>query len=425
MSIVKRLGKTIIIFVALIISVTGLLTACGNNTTAYSGDSWMRLDYGAEMEARDDATLEREHIEIPEGVDSVVIDGEEYNVIRESLDEFDAYRNNILANDIDIDRKGNFCPDMSYPFDKIFNGNNYKLKGAFSPGGGLFSNIDGAVIENVIISSELTLAQNTSGIGHLFISRAKNSVIRNCVNYFAACKIQSDYCHFIANADNCEIIDCINYGDTKAPAGICSYAQNGCAFINCVNYGNINYGGISRFGDDYRPAGGIVGEVVGNINVSECKNYGDIIARERIGGILGGHDLHDLYNREEEESITNAIHYTENQIVQGCENFGNLYLRLKNPKDKEIKKPKNYFSINGNNIYGIGGIAGSISTVINFKNEGKFFGFEELESGLYIDYSGGIVGAAREVADCETKHTIPVQKGRSLNVGEQVGYFIK
>ena len=51
-------------------------------------------------------------------------------------------------NDIDIDRKGNFCPDSSYPFDRIFNGNNYKLKGEFPPGGGLFSNIDGAVIEN-------------------------------------------------------------------------------------------------------------------------------------------------------------------------------------------------------------------------------------------------------------------------------------
>lgn len=328
-------------------------------------------------------------------------------------------------NDIDIDRKGNFCPDSSYPFDRIFNGNNYKLKGAFPPGGGLFSNIDGAVIENVIISSELTLAQNTTGNIFLFVFSAKNSVIRNCVNYFATCKIQSDYCHFIANADNCEIIDCINYGDTKAPAGICSYAHYGCKFTNRVNYGNINFNDTKSGYDDFTACGGIVGEITGDIDIYGCKNYGDIIARERIGGIIGGQLLFRIIYTRDEESITNAIHYTENQIVRGCENYGNLYLRLNNPKDNKITAPKNYLEINGTNIYGIGGIAGSISTVINCKNEGKFFGFEELESGLYIDYSGGIVGAAREVSDCETKHTMPVQKGRSLNVGEQVGYFIK
>lgn len=100
-------------------------------------------------------------------------------------------------------------------------------------------------------------------------------------------------------------------------------------------------------------------------------------------------------------------------------------MRLDHAGDKKVTKPENYFEVNGKNIYGIGGIAGCIATVKNCKNEGKFYGFENFESGLKVDYSGGVVGVAREVTDSESKYTIPVEKGCDLNVGKLVGYTIK
>lgn len=299
----KRLFKLLIIFVLSIV-VVGSLVACGADTTAYSGDKWLRLDYGAEMEAKDDAELNREHIEIPDGVKTIEIDGVEYNVIRRDMRDFKLDTNNILANDVEIDASG--LGTNAHPYKGIFNGNNYKLKG--QPGGtGLFWCIEDAVMENVIFSSSITLP-STLTLSYLFIGMAKNSVIRNCVNYFPTGKWDQGQCAFIGTVENCEILNCVNYGDTRDIGGICAVAENGTKITNCINYGNVNclHNKYWDFGDDFDSTGGIVGRVIGDIHISGCKNYGDIIAKERMGGIVGGLYLNDIYSKPEDSSIINV-----------------------------------------------------------------------------------------------------------------------
>ncbi len=433
----KCFGKYFTLFVCMIIAV-GTLTACNpgaSSSTAYAGDGWYRPDYSKEMEAQDDEKG-REHITIPDDAKTIKIDGEEYNVMRSERD-FDREKNNILANDIEIDR-----------FDLVgvkFNGNYYKLYGR-TGNENVFRNVENATIENVIFSSNLQFGQqNFSGL----IDTAENSIIRNCVNYFSTAALEQIYAQggtVIYSADNCTIDNIINYGDMRFGSGICDVASNGTVITNCVNYGNLSYSKEKWYDHDYEdyPTGGIVGIIEGDVQIKNCTNYGDIIGKVFCGGIVG-------YNADRANVYYNKISYTaienysDNQLIENCENYGNIYLKLVSGDDEvthahnsgigyyyeDFNKYKwdDYVGVMGyvgSNITGIGGIAGFASKIKNCKNHGSFYGFNKLEDDLYVDYCGGIAGIAREITDCETDHTIDnIQEGRALNVGDLAGCILE
>lgn len=74
-------------------------------------------------------------------------------------------------------------------------------------------------------------------------------------------------------------------------------------------------------------------------------------------------------------------------------------------------------------IYEFGGIAGSVSRVENCTNYGNFYGFESMGNGIKVRFLGGVVGAAKQVTDCENRGVIKVQKGRGINVGDIYGFI--
>lgn len=433
----KHIGKYLSLLVCIITAV-GTLIACGPagcSSTGYSGDGWYRPDFGKEMEARDDAKG-REHIEIPNDATTIVIGEEEYNVVR-NCDDFDREKNNILANDISINYY--YCLGKHK-----FNGNNYKFYGDYS-GSPILNSVENSTIENVVFSSNIISGHNNfKGL----IDTAKNTIIRNCVNYFSTASLPQSYAQggtIIFEAYNCTIENVINYGDMRFGSGICDNAFEGTVIKDCVNYGNLSYSKDQWYDDDSHdyPIGGIVGRIRGDVQIKNCINYGNIIGKIFCGGIVG-------FNANEANWIYEAIsykateNYTDGQIIENCENYGNIYLKLasganeisyaQNPSCsryyKEFEKLKWNDRVGiwydaGANVTGIGGIAGFASKIRNCKNHGAFYGFNKLEDDLYVDYCGGIAGIAREITDCETDYTIDnIQKGRALNVGNLAGYIL-
>lgn len=205
------------------------------------------------------------------------------------------------------------------------------------------------------------------------------------------------YGGFVEKAHDCDIENCINYADLLASAGIVNDAFN-CHITNCINYENISSGS---------EGGGIVGEIYGDCVIESCINYGNIIGYRFKGGIIGGVKF----------GLSQKENYTENQIIKNCKSYGDIYLMREEDKTRVEK-------IEWDSIYRIGGIAGSVTKVENCVNEGNFYGFESFGKGIYVDYSGGIVGIAKEVVDCTTKYTIPVPKSRVKNVGEIYGILL-
>lgn len=429
----KHIGRFLCIFACMIIAASTIIACNSVKTTAYYGDGWYRPDYGAQMEARDDEQG-REHIEIPEGVDTIEIDGEEYNVMREWRD-FDNDKNNILANDVEMHK--------FYIEGHKFNGNNYKIYGE-TGNESVFYRVRNATIENVIFPTNLLFAGNTFSA---LIESAIDSVIRNCVNYFSTASLEYGGGPIIYEANNCIIENVINYGDMRLGSGICDKALNGTVIKKCVNYGNLSYSHESwydRNSSDFI-IGGIVGIINDDVQIEDCTNYGDIIGKIFCGGIVGCNwDIDNFIYKK--ISYKDIVNYPEDQLIENCENYGNIYLKLHSELKNTVTNAHNsdlgyyyeefkkyeYAGVDkasdkhGSNITGIGGIAGFASIIKNCKNHGKFFGFNQLEDDLYVDYCGGIAGIAREITNCETDHTIDdIQEGRALNVGDLVGYILE
>lgn len=403
--------KFIVGLVAIVIFVCGAaMTACApKSSSAVTIDELIREDFAAEKEAEDDAKG-REHIEIPEGAEEIEIEGETWQVIR----NFEEYRNKIfrngdegltgsfiLANDVDVNA---FKPTTKI-FKGKFNGNNYKFYGTKENGGFascLFARIEDAVIENLIFSSSDGFYSGAgNGNNVLLTYYARNCIIKNCVNYYQPKNdIMWGYGGFVEKAHDCDIENCINYADLLASAGIVNDAFN-CHITNCINYGNISSGS---------EGGGIVGEIYGDCVIESCINYGNIIGYRFKGGIIGGVKF----------GLSQKENYTENQIIKNCKNYGDIYVL----KEKETNRLEQLDYVISSDLYCIGGIAGSVAKVENCTNEGNFYGFESFGKGIKVDYSGGIVGIAKEVVDCTSTHTIPVPKNKAKNVGEIYGILL-
>ena len=414
------------------------MSACTKaSSTAVTIDELIRENYAAEKEAEDDAKG-REHIEIPDDAEEIEIDGETWTVIR-SIEEFrkKIFRADdkgltgsfILANDVDV--------KWFKPYHKIFkgrfNGNNYKFYGTEENngfGGCLFYLMKNAIIENVIFSASDGYVGETDEQGYslsdygfalsylnVFISTiAEDCTIRNCVNYFQPKNIiesfggVQSYGGFIDTASNCTIDNCVNYADLKAQGGIVNTARD-CRITNCKNYGNLS--------NSYT-CGGIVGEVYKDCVIENCTNYGNITCYRNMGGILGG--IRNMSYYPSEDRILNAENYTENQIIISCKNYGDIYVLKEKDTDRLEYINDDYSDYP--DLYCIGGIAGAVAKVENCSNEGNFYGFESFGKGIKVDFSGGVVGVAKEVIDCTSTNTIPVQKGRAKNVGEIYGILL-
>ncbi len=428
-----EMKKGIFVFISIILLCIIPVSACAcedATSTAIEFDDLIREDYAKNMEAEHDKT--RVHpVDIPEGAETVTVDGEVYQVIR-TINEFEEkiYRtylgnteNYILGCDLDI-ADFNVEDYKSNVFSGKFNGNNYKIYSTEKDGGlrsSLFYKVENAFIENIIFSaSDGAFAADANGIpefNYLLIYYCIDSIVRNCISYWQPAFIARfndknfSVGGLIHYTNNSEIQNCINYGDlyigNGAPIVDIAYQTN---IINCKNYGNIT-GELKK---NHGGTGGIVNHVNDGCVIDSCDNYGKIGGTSRVGGIVGftgyGGNSFDYLNKTE----------YPNTVIKNCNNYGDIYLMKREGAKIFDQVTDEEFP----NVFCVGGVAGSATKIENCNNEGNFYGFEKLGKGIKVDYSGGVVGIALEVNNCNSKNSILVQKGKSLNVGEIYGILI-
>ena len=139
------------------------------------------------------------------------------------------------------------------------------------------------------ITSYVTLTQagtgNDTGTVGGIIANQENSAgaITNCVNYG---KITGESYIFggIVGSGGATITDCTNWGSVTAGnvsiGGISGSTKDKGTISDCVNYATIR-----STSTEYGKVGGIVGSAVKPI--SNCVNYGEVIALHTAGGIAG------------------------------------------------------------------------------------------------------------------------------------------
>lgn len=445
----KKIVKLLIALTMGISLIIGCFAVTGckeEESSAVGRFDLIREDFAKNKEKEDDEKG-REHLEIPANADTIEIENETWCVVREFNDfrqkEYNypdmpalkSQRNYIFANDIELICNANnneYC--LWKEFGGKLDGNNYKITSSEANGGrkALFEYIDNAIIENLIFSASdgYLKVPEVKDYFYIVATSRENSIIKNCVNYFQH-NLQEEnrnsnnywvtmrgFADAIRN--NTLVENCINYGDIYASkGGIVNYVEDS-SVINCKNYGNLVNGG------------GIVDRIFGDIVVENCENYGDLAGSFcGLGGVLCGPPRigHiEMFNNFNSNFEKLKEDYTENQIVRNCKNYGDIYL-LRGENEKRFEEtdhssPSSGYSDSENKtIYGIGGVAGSISNVENCINEGNFYGFENMGKGIKVQFMGGVVGAARHVTNCENKGKMEIQKGRGNYVGDIYGWL--
>ena len=141
-------------------------------------------------------------------------------------------------------------------------------------------------VKNLSIYGTVKGANYTGGI----VGKAEGSII-NCHNYANVSTIgNNDYAGGIAGASNtqksgtCIIKDCTNNGEINGyqhVGGIVGSTIGNTEISNCLNNGNVTGG--------YRFVGGIAGTLYLTSNVRNCVNNGEIEAptNANVGGIVG------------------------------------------------------------------------------------------------------------------------------------------
>lgn len=198
-------------------------------------------------------------------------------------------------------------------------------------------------------------------VGGIIGSYTMSSTISNCVNYgnistyngYGFGGIAGAYMETPTDSTRSSFTKCINYGSVK----------------NLIPSKNVSY------------SGGIIGDLNAYTTISECENYGEIVANGYAGGISG----YNYFGPTVIEKCTNnaniigAYHtlggvsgffFGVDNVISDCVNHGNVT------------------SLNTDSLsYGIGGIAGTTATVVqNCLNTGNLTG---------ADYVGGVAGYVR------------------------------
>ena len=430
----KTIAKILaVIAAAACMAVVGI--GCGpkgyvDKSNAVELGAFDRPDYAREMEEQHDREG-REHIEIPDGAETITIDGEEYMPISDLREVHDKTKNYIMKCDIDISKASNIGYWES-PFRGKFHGNNYKIKGDSNTA--VFGKIVDATISNVIISSEFSHAGYTINVDYsagILVDRAERSVIKDCVNYasprlYFASDIgfngSSQIGGFIYEAfDGTLVENCVNYADMTSFSGLIGRVYNEFTVRNCKNYGNISSIGA---------CGGIIEECIdGYIDIfiqgspryytkgviENCENHGIIIGNYLVGGILSFvrnyADIADTQNNFANRydgmfSISDNLQNVSIS-VNGCGNYGDIY--------RNTKKFR---------MHACGGISGAGGDIKDCFNSGTIYGLEKLPPEHEYRYVGGIAGTACSVIDCES--TTEMRISPKVSCYDKIcGYIIK
>ena len=425
----KTIAKILaVIAAAACMAVVGI--GCGpkgyvDKSNAVELGAFDRPDYAREMEEKHDREG-REHIEIPDGAETITIDSEEYIPITKWSEIDQSNKNYIMKCDIDVSNSTH-VGNIRYPFRGKFHGNNYKIKGKSSTA--VFAAIEDAIITNVIISSEFEHgghAVNVTYSDSIFIQDAKNSVISDCVNYATP---RNEVDGVIGTITNTSVMNCYNYADMRSYSGLVNIARDKFRLSNCYNYGNISSdsvcGGILT-GYHYAQTIEIEDDFRGSIE--NCVNVGKLIGGSAVGGIVGcarnyfwilefvkriGEGFYSsetvkLYE-DDIKDYNEGIAKQEILSTVSCRNDGDIY------RSKDTKKEW---------ISGIGGIAGIGSVIRSCTNNGRIYGYESLHPDVTVNKIGGVAGGAYIVEDCTS--TTQLQLADTIvQYGDICGFLAK
>lgn len=395
-------------------------------------------------------------------------------------------------------------------FKGYFNGNNKIIKNlkmtVESERKGLFNSNSGTISDLNIEGSLLGGKENSTCYG-LFIginygnisnctSKGEVNVLGRYVSGFIGCNAGGNIsnCSYLdgyTHGTNCvggivgynmvssgkigSLISCKNYGTIKAEdypdqnfsglGGIIGTCGSGATINNCSNYGDVIGGGKSVGG-----TGGIIGNNF-NSAIIDSTNEGDVIAKEKVGGIVGharnASNINNCINKgliSGDIACAGIVGYCRANIID-CVNYG----EIKGDTNKisywtggivgmlgsnvSVLRSINYGFVHGlgSSLGGVGGIAGSnyASTIKECTNNGfiqglyrvgGILGFSQTKTGFVLmstnngdfksiaDYGtvslGGIVGYNQAtVIDCVNNGHYQIEDDVSIDMyGYIIGY---
>lgn len=190
----------------------------------------------------------------------------------------------------------NIDKEIGTPFSAEFDGNNHSISNLYiSSSGlnpiaqGLFGYVTGT-IKNVVLKGSIETGQYVGAL----VGVLKDGTINNCTNY---CNVKASgyrvggFCG--ESTTKSTISNCSNFGSIEGNSNIGGIVGITCPSLTyCANYGTIK-------GTSY--VGGLVGRS-GNVVLSNCFNYADVIGGYPISGTFLNSESVVFYNSESQNS---------------------------------------------------------------------------------------------------------------------------
>lgn len=279
---------------------------------------------------------------------------------------------------------------------------------------------NGKTISNLLIYSEDTTQMYGALFGNVTGATLKNFTVKGLVSGTDVAGVVG------ALHEGCTVENVTSYVDLTGKQGendkkevrgkvagiVIQPKAAGVVVSNCNNYGNI----LAFIAEDSNSVGGIVASNGNNIEITNCNNYGNIMVQgiKEVGGIVGSDHSQTMY-----KNCHNYGNITGNECVGGIVGASN----------GSFENCSNEGEISG--VREVGGIVGKIScidtngnTLTDCKNSGKVTATNNSQTNCI---AGGLVGFASKEAsvtvtftNCENTSTEIT--GREGYVGQIIGY---
>lgn len=284
---------------------------------------------------------------------------------------------------------------------------------------------DNVCIKDCISNVTITSAAYSGGIVGTTDNSCENVRIENCVNE-ADLDGTTNVGGIIGSADGrsarneqiVTILNCMNRGKVNGGSyhvgGIVGTA-NGTVISNCTNEGSVTgtYDASIQLGN--RGVGGIVGNAVDDVELTDCRNSGDIVApqQEWVGGIAGR-----LHQGSSVNGCTNSGAIQGDDKTGGVVGYADAYV-----DGYQVADCANTGKVSGANA--VGGIVGHTSasnrenaniSVTDCTNSGSVSG-DSAVGGIVGDHSSSFaIGAnnvqtSATVSNCINTGSVPAGAG--------------
>lgn len=215
----------------------------------------------------------------------------------------------IMTDDIDLENASDYEPigSTSKKFNGCFNGLGHNISNLTITGNSdymaLFGYGEKCVIENVVVTGNISGGKYSAGIVSYLGTTYKSGIVRNCVSYVDVTSNGTKSGGICGYQLNGTIEKCVNLGTVSGSGdnlgGITGYVEKGTVTY-CVNLGTIDCKGSANL------CAGITGQNyninASSIEVSYCYNAGEIVNPKVNSGVYGyitsqymGSLEHDFY----------------------------------------------------------------------------------------------------------------------------------